>query len=491
MIKHLRSSSSLKDRRRILDLIDNIDIYEDLVLFTTIVDACARLKDNRRLRQALEKFHQSGLRPNVHAYGTLIKAYGRCHDVKRAWALWNEMTKTRRLEPTNYTYGCMFDTLVSNGRMEEGISLFNSSLKKGRKASTIQYSILIKGCAQNKQVNEALALYEDMKARQISCNKVIYNTLINTCTSAGNLAKAEEIMANMKESPHFHPDVITYSTVMKGYCSQGRAGRAFELFNEMESLNIQPDAIVFNTLLEGCAKQMQVKTAEEVFQKMLERGISPSSFTLTILIKLYGKTNRFQKALQLADELPNEFGFEADAYVYTALIAACLTNGDINRALHYFEAINTGETRSVVSGRTFGTIITGCIRSNRYFKAYELLAEAHIRDLKVDSVVIQLLQQNFIIKQEEITSLCPVPISHHMSEIVKWLGNKVSRRHNTSFGVPPSFPEFMKEILMDIERVFQFEKSYQIQNNNHPQHYLYQNGFYSQHPINKNYPFYQ
>lgn len=456
VIKHLRSSSSSRDRRRTFELMEKIDVCEDSILFSTIVDACARLKDQRGLQHTIEKFHRGGLRPNVHTYGTLIKAYGRCNNVEKAWELWKEMTELRGLEPTSYVHGCMFDTLVSNGRVEEGISLLKQSLETGKEANTVQYSILIKGCAQKKQVDEALALYYDMQSRNIPCNEVTYNTLINACASAGDLVRAEIIMGNMRASINCKPDVITYSTMIKGFCSKGQAERAFQLFREMEADNIKPDAIVFNILLEGCSKRMQVGTAEEVFNRMLKQGVSPSSFTLTILIKLYGKTNNLHKALELAEKVPLQFGFDADAYVYTALIAACLTNGEVNKALEIFEAMNVGETRNFVTGRTFGTVIIGCIKSCRYFKAYELLLEAHRRHLEVDHAIIQRLQQSFIGKQEKLTKLYSIHTSHIIL-LTKWLSEKMHNNGGVS-GPPPELPQFVRKMINQIEYGFRYQK---------------------------------
>lgn len=60
-----------------------IDVCEDLVLLSTCIDACTRLGDLRRLRELLAKFDASNLRPSAHAYGTLIKAYGRLGNIQK------------------------------------------------------------------------------------------------------------------------------------------------------------------------------------------------------------------------------------------------------------------------------------------------------------------------------------------------------------------------------------------------------------------------
>lgn len=50
-------------------------------------------------------------------------------------------------------------------------------------------------------------------------------------------------------------------------------------------------------------------------------------FSFHRLVFAAGKCNNLQRALELANELPARFGFTIDGYVYTALIAACMSNG--------------------------------------------------------------------------------------------------------------------------------------------------------------------
>jgi len=360
MIKNLRPTSSRDDVGRTLQLMDNIDVCQDTVLFSTIVDACARLKDTRRLTIALDQFKQSGLRPNVHAYGTLIKAYGRCKRLDEAWALWREMTTERKLEPNNYTFGCMFDTLVSNQCVEQAMDLFQKLVGSGVTPNTVQYSILIKGFAQNKQIDKALQLYRDMQEKGVPCNEVTYNTLIHACTSVSDMRQAVDILEDMNASREHPPDLITYSTMIKGFCAQGNLEAGLELFESMRGRGIQPDTIVYNTLLEGCARRYNLQMTEQLLEDMIQSGVAPTSFTLTILVKLYGRAKQLDKALSLVTELPRRFSFELDAYVYTALMAACIANQRLPLAIEVFETMLRKGLRP--NARTFGTIIVGCLK---------------------------------------------------------------------------------------------------------------------------------
>merc|ERR1719450_1175563 len=76
MMKGLKFSSSKDDVDKTLNLIERSRVCPDEVLVNTLLDACIRLRDVKRLTAALNTFRLSGVVPSEHAYGTLIRAYG-------------------------------------------------------------------------------------------------------------------------------------------------------------------------------------------------------------------------------------------------------------------------------------------------------------------------------------------------------------------------------------------------------------------------------
>ena len=56
------------------------------------------------------------------------------------------------------------------------------------------------------------------------------------------------------------PDIITYSTLVKGYCMDGDIDKGFAVLNDMTSKKKhEPDEILYNSLLDGCAKSGDTK----------------------------------------------------------------------------------------------------------------------------------------------------------------------------------------------------------------------------------------
>merc|ERR1719181_2278706 len=86
MMKGLKYKSSKEDVDKTLGLIERSRVCPDEVLVNTLLDACVRLRDAKRLTTALNTFRVSGVVPSEHAYGTLLKAYGqaRCMDQVKA-----------------------------------------------------------------------------------------------------------------------------------------------------------------------------------------------------------------------------------------------------------------------------------------------------------------------------------------------------------------------------------------------------------------------
>ena len=86
------------------------------------------------------------------------------------------------------------------------------------------------------------------------------------------------------------PDLITYSTMVKGYCLEQDLKGALTVLHEMEQRSIKPDEVLYNSLIDGCCKTDQVEIAMMLYKNMRSLGIKPSNVTFSILIKIYGKS---------------------------------------------------------------------------------------------------------------------------------------------------------------------------------------------------------
>ena len=63
-------------------------------------------------------------------------------------------------------------------------------------------------------------LPQEMRNNGIACNTITYNTMLDACAKCGCMEKASMLLEDMRETS-IDPDIITYSTIIKGYCLAG------------------------------------------------------------------------------------------------------------------------------------------------------------------------------------------------------------------------------------------------------------------------------
>merc|ERR1719222_1122235 len=95
------------------------------------------------------------------------------------------------------------------------------------------------------------------------------------------------------EQHKIQPNIITYGTMLKGYCQVGEVERGFELLERMrQETNLKPDEIMYNSLLDGCAQSGLADEGVNLLRQMEEERIAPSNFTLSIVVKLMNRARR-------------------------------------------------------------------------------------------------------------------------------------------------------------------------------------------------------
>jgi pentatricopeptide repeat protein len=186
------------------------------------------------------------------------------------------------------------------------------------------------------------------------------------------MARAEELWRAMPLLG-VEPDLISFSTLVKGYCVQGDLEQALATFTQLRRRGLQADAILYHSILDGCANRQMVQLAEQILHDMIADGHKPSSITLSILVKLYGRTSLAQ-ALQVFAELPARYNFTPNAQVFTCLMSVALTHRDVAEALRIKNAMQATGARP--DSRAYATLVKGCIRWQNLEEAVEVAEEA-------------------------------------------------------------------------------------------------------------------
>eukprot|EP00435_Cladocopium_sp_Y103_P031465 s620_g8.t1 len=379
LLKSLTQHSAESDLARVLKLINSVEEPIDEVLFSSIIEACIRIKKLETLSDFIEHYKTKGLFKNISApvYGAMIKAFGEAGHLHQVRELWAQLQR-HNVKPTAITIGCVVEALVINKQGEEAWQLVQDQLQYPDRKSminTVVYSTVLKGFAVSKRIDKVLAVYKEMRNNGIACNTITYNTMLDACAKCGCMEKASMLLEDMRETS-IDPDIITYSTIIKGYCLAGDVERAFSVLEEMKrDGHFTPDEIMYNSILDGCTKQRNVSEALRVLEEMKASGIKPSNYTLSILVKLLGNARRLGQAMQMVEDLSEQHGLKPNIQVYTCLIHACFQNRRFERALGVYETMIKEGCHA--DEKFYAVLARGCVQLHQPLKAVEVIKAAY------------------------------------------------------------------------------------------------------------------
>jgi pentatricopeptide repeat protein len=280
----------------------------DEVLFNALLDTCYCVRDLGRLESNVRKMQELQVYPSHVTLGILVKAYGQAGDSAQVLRLWEEM-KEQRDQANAVTFGCMIDACVKCGFMQTAVDIFQNMKRRRKHRNTILYTTLIKGYGLEKDLRRALALFREMNDERVPYNRITYNSIIDVCVKCDDVQAAENIFAEMTSSScNVEPDLITYSTLLKGYCHIGELDKALQVGETIKARGLRCDELVYNTLMDGCVRANDLSAGIGLFAEMTHSGMAPSTITHSILVRLYQRSGYLDQALEAVAQLYEHHG---------------------------------------------------------------------------------------------------------------------------------------------------------------------------------------
>ncbi|XP_026432387.1 pentatricopeptide repeat-containing protein At1g62680, mitochondrial-like [Papaver somniferum] len=122
----------------------------------------------------------------------------------------------------------------------------------------------------------------------------------------------------------YHPDTVTYTTLIKGLCLQAKIDLAIKI----------PDGVSYNAIIDTLCKEGLLDQALVLFSEMLND--SNIVLTYNILINGFGNSGRLKDVKRLFDEMLRR-GISANLTTYNSMIHSHCVNGQHEEARRYFD----------------------------------------------------------------------------------------------------------------------------------------------------------
>lgn len=122
------------------------------------------------------------------------------------------------------------------------------------------YIKLIVMLGKCKQPERAHSLFQAMVDEGCIINHESYTALVSAYSRSGLFDQAFSLLDKMKHADGCHPDVQTYSILIKSCLQFFEFEKAQILLSDMKSMGIQPNTVTYNTLIDAYGKAGRYST---------------------------------------------------------------------------------------------------------------------------------------------------------------------------------------------------------------------------------------
>ncbi|KAI5648100.1 hypothetical protein M9H77_34105 [Catharanthus roseus] len=288
--------------------------------------------------------------------------------------------------------GCLriLDYLIKFESAVLAWNFYKEILECGFPSDLICFNKLMHKLCKEDQIMEAQEVFDEI-GRRFRPSVVSFNTLISGYCRSGNLREGFRLKKGMEEIGVL-PDVYTYSGLINGLCRVSALSDSIELFNEMCTKGLVPNDVTFTTLIDGHCKNGMIDMAIKIYQQMMRQGIAPDLITYNTLVDGLCKVGDLREARSLVDEMITK-GLKPDKVTYTSLIDGLCKVGDLDAAM----GVRNGMCKEGIKldDVTYTALITGLCRQGQLLEAENLLGEMLSVGFKPDDAIYTMVIDGF------------------------------------------------------------------------------------------------
>lgn len=332
--------SMYRDKTLLHDLCDVIETNSNsisLPSWNSALSASLRMENTDIFHQLYTKLIESGINPDAETASYLIRA------------------------------------LCRDGEPIEAFHVLRDVSRKGVIPDVVSLTQLISYFSKAGNFGRVSGILHLMIAGGSPPDLFTYQAIIHAlCDRAGGTIMVDEafrIFRDLKMKGYFC-DVVTYTTMINGFCMSRRMEEAWLLWYEMVAMGIQPNHYTYNAIINGYCKAGDINNARNMYDKMLSKGFKES--TLSCNTMLYGIcfNGRMAEAITMFHEMPKR-GIERDLITYNTLIQGLCREGKTSDAIEFYSRLIAAGIKPSIS--TYTPLIVSLCNEKQVTFATELM----------------------------------------------------------------------------------------------------------------------
>ncbi|XP_031251382.1 pentatricopeptide repeat-containing protein At1g02060, chloroplastic [Pistacia vera] len=318
--------------------------HQSFFLMLEILGRNRNLNVARNFLLSIEKRSDGVVKLEDKFFNSLIRSYGEAGLFQESIKMFT-MMKSMGVSPSAVTFNILLLVLFKRGRTSMAKNVFDEMLSTfGVTPDVYTFNILIRGFCKNSMVDEGFRFFKEMERFKCVPDVVTFNTIVDGLCRAGKVKIACNVVKGMgKKNVDLKPNVVSYTTLIRGYCMKQEIDEALLVFEEMISQGLKPSGITYNTLIKGLCEVRKFEKIREVLEGAKESGgFTPDTCTFNTVMVAHCSGGNLVEAFEMFDKM-RELQVLPDSSTYSALIRSLCHSSDFERAEKLFDELSEKE----------------------------------------------------------------------------------------------------------------------------------------------------
>jgi pentatricopeptide repeat protein len=229
----------------------------DLVTWNIIISAYAQHGFGDKVMELLNSMKQSGMKPTVITYTTVLKAFAEKMSLTKGKQLHEDIVNSK-VNSDEQLESTLLNMYSKCGSLEEAVTVFKSMLKKNQ-VNVITWTTMLAAYVEHGHGKKVLELLDSMLEAGVKPNETTFLNILHGLSHAGLAEECLSCFKTMESQFHITPNIQHYNCVV-GYIrcvsililvdALGRVGKLDEAEKFISSMRtLAPDIITWKTFL--------------------------------------------------------------------------------------------------------------------------------------------------------------------------------------------------------------------------------------------------